>query len=152
MGVLDAYRKEILNLLDTVWHDGRQSFTVSEIEQLVGKLGRIAQAFRPLYHLIPHLYALVAYALRENEFYLASTNRCFKKLLQKVNARGRPKNEEDVRETNFAVGQVARKVHGVPVRYRIPPTLKKNCPHQAHPTQREHRALHAHRKHCGPRS
>ena len=125
MGVPDAYRKEVLSLLDTVWHEGRQSFTISEIEQLVGKLGRIAQAFRPLYHLMPHLYASVAYALRENEFYLASTNRRFKKLLQKVKARGRPNNEEDVREINFAVGQVARKVHGVPVRYRIPPTLKK---------------------------
>ena len=77
MGVPDAYRKEILALLDTVWHDGRQSFTISEIEQLVGKLGRIAQAFRPLYHLIPHLYVLVAHALRENKFYLASTNRRF---------------------------------------------------------------------------
>ena len=126
MGVPDAYRKEILALLDTVWHDGRQSFTISEIEQLVGKLGRIAQAFRPLYHLMPHLYASVAYTLRVNKVFVA--------LLQKLKARGQPQNEEDVREINFAVGQVARKVHGVPVRYRIPPTLKKrNCPHQAHP-------------------
>ena len=106
MGVPNAYRKEVLDLLDTVWHDGRQSFTISEIEQLVGKLGRIAQAFRPLYHLMPHLYASVAYALRENEFYLALTNRRFKKMIQKVKVRGRSKNEEDVREINFAVGQV----------------------------------------------
>ena len=39
MGVPTTYDKEVLDLLDTIWNNDRQSFTISEIEQLVGKLG-----------------------------------------------------------------------------------------------------------------
>ena len=40
-------------MLTKTWHDEREAFTVPEMEKLVGKLGRIGQAFRPVYHLMP---------------------------------------------------------------------------------------------------
>lgn len=58
-------------MLESTWHEDRESFSVKEIKLLVGKLGRIGQAYRPIFHLMPHLYASVAYGLRENHFYLA---------------------------------------------------------------------------------
>ena len=62
VSVTPKYRKETCNLMETTWLD-REAFFVNEIETLVGKLGRIGQAYRPIYHLMPHLYASVAYAL-----------------------------------------------------------------------------------------
>ena len=59
VGVTDVYRQEVTDLLVNTWHDGRQAFYVSELEKLVGKLGRLEQAYRPIYHLMPHLYASV---------------------------------------------------------------------------------------------
>ena len=124
VGITDEYRQEVLDLLDTVWA-ARDSFTINEIEKLVGKLGRIAQAYRPLYHLMPQLYASVAYALRENAFYLATTSRSFRKMIKKAKSAARAEHTDDAREINFAIRQVAKKTHSANVRYRIPPTLKK---------------------------
>ena len=38
------------------------------------KLGRIDQAYQPIYHLIPQLYASVGYTLRKKEYQSASTS------------------------------------------------------------------------------
>ena len=85
-------------------------FSINEIEKLVGKLSCIAQAFCPLYHLMPQLYALVAYALRENAFYLATTSRSFRKMIKKAKSAARPDNTDDTREINFAIRQVVKKI------------------------------------------
>ena len=74
VGITSQFRAEAIALLSSSWHDARRSFTVKDIEILIGKLGRIGQAFRPIFHLMPHLYGSVAYALRENSFLLASTS------------------------------------------------------------------------------
>jgi len=81
VGISPQYRAEVLHILQSTWHSGCQSFTVKEMELLVGKLGRIAQAFRPLYYLMSHLYSSLAYALRANKAYLVTTSRQFKKLV-----------------------------------------------------------------------
>lgn len=121
VGVTDKYRQEVLDLIKTRWHPGRGGFTVKEIEILVGKLGRIGQAYRPIFHLMPHLYASVAYGLRENEFYLSATSRRFRDMLRKMKMRAR--NEDDHREINFAMRKVAKMKHGATEKYRIPVTL-----------------------------
>ena len=82
VGVTSEFRQEVLDLLEKTWHDGREAFDVKELEQLVGKLGRLGQAYRPIYHLMPHLYASIAYALRMNAYYLSSTSRHFRKMLK----------------------------------------------------------------------
>ena len=55
VGIPNEYRQDVCSLLKKHWHPGRKSFKISEIETLVGKLGRIAQAYRPLYHLMGSL-------------------------------------------------------------------------------------------------
>ena len=121
VGVTDAYRKEVTDLLVNTWHDGRQAFYVSELEKLVGKLGRLGQAYRPIYHLMPHLYASVAYALRQNHEYLTTHSRQFRKMLKRIKMEATI--EQDEREINFAVKTVAKKTHAVRELYRMPPTL-----------------------------
>ena len=64
--ISDEFRRETLALLTTIWHHRRESFTVKELELLVGKLGCIAQAYRPIYFFMSHLYSSLAFALREN--------------------------------------------------------------------------------------
>jgi len=78
------------------------------MEELVGKLGRIGQAYRPIYHIMTHVYALVTFVLRDNERFLASTSRSFRKMMKKAkqqNIEFTPEN--DLREINFDIGQVA---------------------------------------------
>ena len=70
VGLTDKYRAELLDLLFNTWHRGRESFTVKEIEKLIGKLNRAGQTLRAIYHLMSHIYASVAYAMRENQHYL----------------------------------------------------------------------------------
>ena len=62
VGITPEYRAETVHLLKTTWNKGRESFDVQELEKLVGKLGRIGQAYQPVYHLMPTMYALVAFA------------------------------------------------------------------------------------------
>ena len=121
VGITDEYRASVSDLLENTWHEKRESFTIKEIELLVGKLGRIAQAYRPIYHLMPQLYASVAYALRENEFYLAATSKKFRKMLKRMKMKA--SNLDDQREINFALRIVAKMTHAAEETYRMPPTL-----------------------------
>lgn len=123
VGITDEFRQDTLALLRSSWHACRRSFTVHDIEVLIGKLGRIGQAFRPIYHLMPHLYASVAYALRENSFLLASSSKEFCLLIRK--AKQAPTTKEDVREVRFAVRQSAKLTHRCKATYIIPPSLKE---------------------------
>ena len=98
----------------------------------MGKLGRITQVYRPIYHLIPQLYDSVAYALRENEFYLAATSNKFCKMLKRMKMKA--SNLDDQREINFALHNVAKITHAAQEKYRMPPTLildPRDGPHYA---------------------
>ena len=64
VGITTEYRQEVIDLMESDWNRERDIFfTVPQIEKLIGKLGRIGQAFRPIYHIMPHLYLSVACAL-----------------------------------------------------------------------------------------
>ena len=123
VGISPQYRAEVLHILQSTWHSGRQSFTVKEMELLVGKLGRIAQAFRPLYYLMSHLYSSLAYALRANKAYLVKTSRQFRKLVDTSKRTLTDKGTDDWREITFAASRVARLFHGCKQTYRIPSSL-----------------------------
>ena len=123
VGVTSEFRQEVLDLLEKTWHDGREAFDVKELEQLVGKLGRLGQAYRPIYHLMPHLYASIAYALRMNAYYLSTTSRHFRKMLKQIKMNATI--EQDEREINFAVRKVAKMTHVADKRYRMPATMKE---------------------------
>ena len=111
----------MLHLMDTTWHTCREAFIAKDMELLVSKLGRIIQAYRLIYHLVPHMYALVAYALRHNEYYLESTCRRFQKLIQI--AKKKSTVPKDTRKINFSIGQASKMTHGASKKYRMPNTL-----------------------------
>ncbi|KAL7525635.1 hypothetical protein ACHAXR_001091, partial [Thalassiosira sp. AJA248-18] len=123
VGTPDTYREEVLDLLTTTWHASRRRFSVDEMETLVGKLGRIGQTYRPIYNLMSHMYASIAYALRENGDFLMSTSRRFRAMMRKAKSKPSPEVEEDVREINFAKSQVAKKTHSCDEPYRMPISL-----------------------------
>ena len=73
VGITADYRKDAIHLLKNTWHEGRRSLDHRELERLIGKLGRIGQAYRPIDQM-PMMYASVVYALRENGSFLCSTS------------------------------------------------------------------------------
>ena len=117
VSISDEFCREVLALLTATWHCRRESFTVKELELLVGKLGRIAQAYRPFYFFMSNLYSSLAFALHENQAFLINTSKCFYALIKKNCVAA------DEREINFALSQSAKKVHSCPTKYRIPPLL-----------------------------
>ena len=122
VSVTKEYRKEVLDLLETTWHPGQEAFNINEIEILVGKLGRIGQAYRPLYHLMPHMYGSVAFALRDNAAFLEMYSRRYRKVIKA--AKKVPTMTEDMREMNFAIGEQAKMLHSGPMKHRMPASLK----------------------------
>ena len=125
VSISDKFRSEVLVLLTTTWHCRRESFTVKELELLVGKLGRIAQAYCPFYFLMLHLYSSLAFALRENRAFLINTSKRFRALIKKTKQDGTHCIAADEREINFALSQSAKKVHSCPIKNRIPPSLRE---------------------------
>ena len=123
VGATKEYRQMVIDLLRGTWHSERESFTVNEMEKLIGKLGRLGQAYRPIYHLMPQLYASLAYALRKSKFYLTSTNRRFREMLKQITLEAT--NEEDAREINFAQRVSSKMLHKSKRLFRIPDTLRR---------------------------
>ncbi len=73
--------------------------------------------------MMPCLYASGAFALGENNDFLYSTHKGYRKLIKK--AKCKPKHEDDTREIYFAIGQAARKVRACKRTYRIPLLMKE---------------------------
>ncbi len=124
VSISDKFRSEVLALFTTTWHCHRESFTVKELELLVGKLGRIAQAYRPFYFLMSHLYLSLAFALRKNQAILVNTLKRFCALIKKMKQDKTYRVAANEREINFALSQSSKKVHSCPEKYRIPPLLR----------------------------
>jgi hypothetical protein len=122
--ISDKFRSEVLALLTTTWHCCQESFMVKELKLLVGKLGHIAQAYRPFYFLMSHLYSSLAFVLRENQAFLVNTSKHFRTLVKRTKQDKTHCAAADEREINFALSQSKRKVHSCPAKYRIPPLLK----------------------------
>ena len=122
VGITEEYREEVIELL-LQWED-KKLFSVPEIEKLIGKIGRIGQAFRPIYHLMPHLYSSAAYALRDNKSFLVSTSAAFRKLIKEAKRDAREATEQDIKQINFAVGQLSRRQHRLKREYILPVSLR----------------------------
>ena len=74
VGTPDDFRQEVLDLINSDWSNQKKN-DVSSMDTLIGKIGQIGQAFRPIYHLMPRMYSSVAYALRETTVFLMTTSR-----------------------------------------------------------------------------
>ena len=90
---------------------------------MVGKLGCIGQGCWPIYDLMPILYASVAFGVRQNDEFLHSMSKAYRKLIKL--AKSKPKNSEDTCEITFAMGQADRKAHACERIYRIPESMKE---------------------------
>jgi hypothetical protein len=123
VSISDEFCSKVLALLTTTWHCPRERFTVKELELLVGKLGRIAQAYRPFYFCMSYLYSSLAFALRKNRAFLVNTLKRFCALIKKTKQDKTHRVAAKEREINFALSQSAKKVHSCPEKYRIPPLL-----------------------------
>ena len=125
VGITDVYRKEVLDLINDRWHPKRKAFTVSDIEKLAGKLGRLGEGARWIFHLMSQIYSSIACALRSNQQYLANTSKSFKAMIRLVKNKKLSTLEEDVRELNYAARELATSVHRCKERYFINKTLKQ---------------------------
>ena len=115
VSITPEFRMETLHLIQHTWHDGRESFEIRKLELLVGKLGRIGYAYRPIYHLVPMMYASVAFALYENHEFLVSTNHGYRTNVKKEKQKAL--NKHDTREIRFTIGQATRKIHACNQKY-----------------------------------
>ena len=115
------YRHEVLSLVTDFRR--RETFSVNELEKLTGKLCRVGQAFRPIYHLMPHLYASSAHALGANQAYLTTSSKKFRKLLKDM--RTKPGKEADERVVRHAIKEAARMKHRCNKRFFINATMRE---------------------------
>ena len=120
IGIPDEYRDELIQLIDQPWHQGKSTFNASEITALTGKIARIGEACKWIYHLLPHLYASIEYALASNKKHYNKFSPSFRQMLQAL----KTTKNKDLAEANFAMRSVARKVHHSPKRYFINETLR----------------------------
>ena len=125
VGIPDEYRREVCGLLNTHWHSGRRSFTINEIETLIGKLGRIGQAFRPIYHLMGSMYKSVAHCLRSNEQYKITVSGQFRALVNKAKQPVAGASLDEAREIRFAIKKASQQVHRCTRRYWICKSLRE---------------------------
>jgi len=72
----DHFLSEVLCTL-THWHSKRKSFTLKEIESLVGKLNQVALSAPWLTHLLSHLYTSITAALHHTGAHLLHSSSAF---------------------------------------------------------------------------
>jgi hypothetical protein len=78
IGITEEYRDELITLMiDSPWHKKRNTFDAKELQELIGKIARIGEACRWIFYLLPHLYASVDFALKENKKFYKSCSLLF---------------------------------------------------------------------------
>ena len=54
------------------------------MEKMIRKLGRIGQVYQQINHLMLYMHASMAYALHQNDQYLASTSKSFRDMIKRA--------------------------------------------------------------------
>ena len=116
------YIDEVLVILNETWHPCRKQFTVQEAQTLTGKLAHLAPA--PwVFHLLTHMYASIAHALKSNKALLAKKSEKFRELLNSL--RSESSNPSDIhRVVNFALKMFAKMTHHASTKYNITKTMR----------------------------
>jgi hypothetical protein len=123
VSITEEYRLEVIAMLKD-WDENKTTFTVPEIEKLVGKIARIGQAFRAIYHLMPLLYSSTAHALCDNKSWLVNSSKKFRALIKQAKRGQINATRHDMRIINFATGRVARMQYRCKREYPINATLR----------------------------
>ena len=127
VGITEQYRIELLNLLNTTWHEKRKAFSVHELEILVGKCARLAEGANWVYHLMTHMYNSTAFALKKNDEFLGQNSRNFIEHIKKIKElrRNSRATREDIAVINFSIKKAAQQVHRCTNEYFIPKTMRR---------------------------
>lgn len=102
------------------FHDGRRSFQVQEMSELLGMLQHIANSSRWLNHLLSHLYTSLGAALGCNKAHLLNTRKEFREALKLISS---PSSSPSRR--SFAHSTTARQIHSSTRRYFLNTTAKE---------------------------
>jgi hypothetical protein len=106
----DEYLEEIRQLLDNEWPIGFNSFGLQKIVTLAGKLARLGEGAPWVYHLMTHIYASIAHALRMNEKFLLSEDAPYKLLIRSIrDLRVLPRVQQDIQHMNFFIKKAAKR-------------------------------------------
>lgn len=108
VGVPHDYITALTDILGH-WHKKRKSFTILEIERVVGKLNHAANIVPWLKHIMGHLYTSLAAALGQSKSHLIKSSRSFRNLMEMI--KREPCTEEEALISSFAVGQSASRIH-----------------------------------------
>jgi hypothetical protein len=120
LGITDEYRDELIALIDAPWHKRRNTFDTAELQELIGKVARIGEACRWIFYLLPHLYASVDYALKQNKKFYTSCSSSFRKLLESI----KKARHSDIAVANFEMRTAAQRVYRCKKRYHINETMR----------------------------
>jgi hypothetical protein len=106
------YLNKVLDLLNMTWHPNRHCFKVSEAQKISGKLACLAAGANWVFHLLSHLYSLIAYALSKNRRLLTESFHKFQNVVEALQTGAFLIPCKDlVWHTMFAMKQVAKMMH-----------------------------------------
>jgi hypothetical protein len=128
VAITDEYRIDLLNLLNSTWHAARKTFTVNELEVLIGKCARLGEAANWVFHLMTHLYESTAQALRMNGQFLGDRSRNFVqhiKMIKSLKKAHSEKTRENMAVINFSIKKAAQLIHRCTEKYPITKMMRK---------------------------
>jgi hypothetical protein len=115
-------------LLNKTWHKEWKSFTINELEKLVGKCARLGEGANWVFHLMTHMYASTAFALKSNANFLGQRSKNFVKHLKKIKELRKihqHQRREDMAVINFSIKKAAQQIHRCDNEYFIPKTMRQ---------------------------
>jgi hypothetical protein len=118
------YLQEVIKLLNSNLHPNQRCFKVSEAQKLTGKLARLAEGANWVFHLLSHLYLLIAYALFENKRLQTESSAEFRDIVLaiQINAFATP-CKDLAQHTSFAMKHAAKRTHHASYQYNINRTM-----------------------------
>jgi hypothetical protein len=116
----DNYIQGNCLMIESTWHTHCQCLTVKEAQELTGKLGHLAKGANWVFHLLTHLYTSIAYALSENNKFLADSSPELQSLIKSVRSGYFFCNVKDqICHISFAIKRSAKLVHQSQCQYNI---------------------------------
>ena len=126
MGITDDYRHKVLKQLEEEWPTQVRVFTLHKLVRLAGKLARLGEGAPWVFHLMPQVFASIAYVLRQNHDFLLDENGSFQRMIKQIKAlRRTPTTAQDVGHLNFFLSKAAKKKFKCSRVYPIPATLRR---------------------------
>ncbi len=124
IAILAKYLQEVLDLLNSTWHPNQGHFKVSEAQKFTGKLARLAKGANWVFHLLPHLYSSIVYALCKNKRLLTESSADFQDMVLAIciGAFVTP-CKALARHTSFAIRRAAKHTHHATYQYNINKTM-----------------------------